>query len=100
VTENQAAAIVRTILEKPTREAFDCASGAIVRLFAHCHELKRRLACVEARIRALEGAPIGEPALAETGGPSVAATTTRQHRGRHQWPKPARKPNGQFAAAE
>jgi hypothetical protein len=82
---------VKKIMAAPTSAAFDTAAGAIIRLFAHCHALGRRidrlgaeLAECRQRLRQLEVAPI---AAAEHGNP----TTIRRHKGRHQWRQPARE---------
>jgi hypothetical protein len=50
MTEDEATRIVRQIEARPTSAAFDCAAGAIVRLFAAFNELRRRLAFVERRV--------------------------------------------------
>ena len=94
-TEADTVAIVRKIMAAPTSAAFDTAAGAIIRLFAHCHALGRRidrlgaeLAECRQRWRQLEIAPIDAAPRSEV---KVAATTVRGHKGRDQWRQPARE---------
>jgi len=72
IDEDRAAEIVRRIVAAPSREAFDCAAGSIIRLFSSTIELGRRLAFVEKqtasldalerRIVAIERAPLAASA--------------------------------------
>ena len=94
-TKAEAIAVVKKIMAAPTSAAFDTAAGSIIRLFAHCHALSRRidrlgaeLAECRQRLRPLEVAPIDSAPRSEV---KVAATTVRGHKGRHQWRQPARE---------
>ena len=50
MTEDDATRIVRQIEARPTSQAFDCAAGAVIRLFAALNQLSRRLVLVERRV--------------------------------------------------
>jgi hypothetical protein len=47
MTEAEAATIVRRILARPTNQAFDCAAGSIVRLYARIEVLEKRVRTLE-----------------------------------------------------
>ena len=49
MTDAEAAAFVRKIKARPTNAAFDCAAGAIVRLFARIDALEKRMRKLEHR---------------------------------------------------
>jgi hypothetical protein len=74
--EDEATVVVRRILAAPTSEAFDCASGAIVRLFSSLNKLNRRVVVLERRLDRIEHGARGnghEPALAKAGGAGEVA---------------------------
>lgn len=47
MTEGHATEIVRKIIAAPSNEAFDCAAGAIVRLFGRVIALEKRVSALE-----------------------------------------------------
>ena len=71
-------------LNSADHRIIDTITGALLRVFCQLEEQDRALQLHRERLRRLETA---SPRCVDGDGPKVAPTTTRQHRGQHQWGK-------------